>query len=152
MQNIDRNSFLNIVQCSRDLYNMLFHSPPPTKPPNWTRSRIRQQHLISLGIPVNLDEILPPQANGKSPLPPLQISTRPQSAPPPARDVRSPSKGPSSNQPSRSGTPQPSSRAGSSAASQLGLGPKPVLDEAKVNELIGIDTGMCLDLSTSRHY
>jgi hypothetical protein len=45
------------------MYKNLLQTPPPTKPPNWTRSRIRQQHLIALGVPVNLDEMLP-RANG----------------------------------------------------------------------------------------
>ncbi|KAI6130351.1 hypothetical protein EDD16DRAFT_1541774, partial [Pisolithus croceorrhizus] len=40
---------------------------PPTEPINWVRSRIRQQHLIALGLP---------------PLPPLHVSIRPMSAPP----------------------------------------------------------------------
>jgi len=35
-------------------------SPPPMQPPNWTRSRIRRLFLVSLGVPVDLDEILPP--------------------------------------------------------------------------------------------
>ena len=30
------------------------------QPPNWTRSRIRRLFLVSLGVPVDLDEILPP--------------------------------------------------------------------------------------------
>ncbi|KAK0461942.1 uncharacterized protein EV420DRAFT_1665579 [Desarmillaria tabescens] len=53
---------------SRNLFNMLVQSPPPTKPPNWIRSRIRH-------------EVLPPHTGGKA-LPPLHITTRPMSAPP----------------------------------------------------------------------
>ncbi|KAJ7498712.1 hypothetical protein FB451DRAFT_1384504 [Mycena latifolia] len=89
---------------SRELYTMLFQSPPPTKPPNWTRSRIRRQHLISLGIPVNLDEVLPPQANGKS-MPPLQVTTR----------------------------PIPGGRAEQ-------FGPKPEIDDAKIAQLLALDS------------
>jgi len=129
---------------SRDLYNMLFHSPPPTKPPNWTRSRIRQQHLISLGIPVNLDEVLP-HANGK-PLPPLQITTRPMSAPPGARNSSQQNTTPASTNHSRSGTPISASRSGPSTISQLGLGPKPELDNIKINELLELDPGMICPL------
>ncbi|KAJ7094568.1 hypothetical protein B0H15DRAFT_830058, partial [Mycena belliarum] len=113
---------------SRELYTMLFQSPPPTKPPNWTRSRIRRQHLISLGIPVNLDEVLPPQANGK-PMPPLQVTTRPMSAPPGPHNHHPPaSRGPSS----RSGTPQPGGRAEQ-------FGPKPEIDDAKIAHLLALD-------------
>lgn len=137
---------------SRDLYNILFHSPPPTKPPNWTRSRIRQQHLISLGIPVNLDELLP-HANGK-PLPPLQITTRPMSAPPGARNNSLPNKVLPSTNNSRSVTPISLNRSVPSTISQLGLGPKPELDDTKINELLALDpqTLPLLPLSTlERH-
>ncbi|MCJ1386876.1 hypothetical protein MMC17_010004 [Xylographa soralifera] len=34
-------------------------APPPLQPPDWTRSRIRRLFLVSLGVPVDLDEILP---------------------------------------------------------------------------------------------
>jgi len=126
---------------SRRLYTMLMDSPPLMQPINWTRSRIRQQHLIALGLPVNLDEILP-HANGK-PLPPLHISTRPMSAPPGPRNGPLHSTPPSRTN-SRAGTPvpgiaQPSTRPGPSTVSQLGLGPKPQLNEKKVEELLKLD-------------
>ncbi|KAJ6598850.1 hypothetical protein DFH09DRAFT_1021453 [Mycena vulgaris] len=111
---------------SRELYTMLFQSPPPTKPPNWTRSRIRRQHLIALGIPVNLDEVLP--ANGKS-LPTLQVTTRPMSAPPGPHNQSSASRGPAS----RAGTPQPGGRAEQ-------FGPKPEIDNAKIAQLLALDS------------
>ena len=44
------------------LWNQLA-APVPLNPPDWKRSRIRRHFLVSLGIPVNLDEILP--ASGK---------------------------------------------------------------------------------------
>ncbi|KAJ7490366.1 hypothetical protein B0H11DRAFT_2191593 [Mycena galericulata] len=113
---------------SRELYTMLFQSPPPTKPPNWTRSRIRRQHLISLGIPVNLDEVLPPQANGKS-LPAIQVTTRPMSAPPGPHNHPSAGGGPVP----RSGTPQTGGRAEQ-------FGPKPEIDDAKIAQLLSLDT------------
>lgn len=122
---------------------MLVQSSPPTKTPNWTRSRIRRQHLISLGIPVNLDEVLP-QANGKA-LPPLQITTRPMSAPPGPRNSmqknNSPRSGPGG---SRAGTPQPSNR--QAAPSQFG--PKPELDKAKISMLLGLDSGVFIPISS----
>lgn len=110
---------------------MLVQSPPPTRPPNWTRSRIRRQHLIALGIPVNLDEVLP-QANGKA-LPPLQITTRPMSAPPGPRNPPYPHNAPAStNNHSRASTPQP-------LPSQFG--PKPEIDNAKISKLLALDAG-----------
>ena len=44
-------------------------SPPPMQPPNWTRSRIRRLFLVSLGVPVDLDEILPPSKQKRLVLP-----------------------------------------------------------------------------------
>lgn len=44
------------------LWNQLA-APVPLNPPDWKRSRIRRLFLVSLGVPVNLDEILP--ASGK---------------------------------------------------------------------------------------
>ncbi|KAJ7180315.1 hypothetical protein C8R43DRAFT_972596 [Mycena crocata] len=113
---------------SRELYTMLFQSAPPTKPPNWTRSRIRRQHLIALGIPVNLDEVLPPQANGK-PLSTIQVTTRPMSAPPGPHNHPSVA----GNTAPRSGTPQSGGRAEQ-------FGPKPEIDSAKINQLLALDS------------
>lgn len=124
-----------ITYISRDLHKTLTQSPPPTKPPNWTRSRIRRQHLIALGIPVNLDEVLP-RANGK-PLPPLQITTRPMSAPPGPRNSFSQNAPPTSYHNSRAATPvsrQPTPPSH--------FGPKPELDNAKIGKLLELDPGM----------
>jgi hypothetical protein len=44
-------------------------APPPLQPPNWTRSRIRRLFLVSLGVPVDLDEILPASKQKKLILP-----------------------------------------------------------------------------------
>lgn len=117
------------------------------QPVNWTRSRIRRRHLISLGIPVNLDEVLP-KANGK--LPTLEITTRPMSAPP----------GPRTAPVQKTIAPQGSSRVGSprpgtpvtslpnaqsmsvqSMSAQLRLGPRPELDENKLNQLLALKPG-----------
>jgi hypothetical protein len=115
---------------SREMYKVLLQTPPPIKPPNWTRSRIRRQHLIALGIPVNLDEMLP-RANGKQ-LPPLEINTRPSSTPPSVSGRNS-----LSTHQSRSGTPQPSRQ--NSAVTQFG--PKPDLDMNKINALLQLEIG-----------
>ena len=39
------------------------------QPPNWTRSKIRRLFLVSLGVPVDLDEILPPSKQKRLILP-----------------------------------------------------------------------------------
>lgn len=44
-------------------------------PPNWTRSRIRRLFLVSLGVPVDLDEILPPSKQKRLVLPNINLSS-----------------------------------------------------------------------------
>lgn len=121
---------------------------PQLRPPNWTRSKIRRRHLISLGIPVNLDEVNPYSGSGRA-MPTLTITTRSSSTPP---THRPPSKGiqNGSAYPSRSGTPRPStslptptptsSRRTPNTASSLG--PKPELDREQITQLLTLDPGM----------
>lgn len=128
---------------SRQLYRLLLpNTPPVMQPVNWTRSRIRRQHLIALGIPVNLDEVLP-RTNGK--LPALEINTRPMSAPPgPRVAAGTRPRTPVAAGGSRVGTPQPGtpqSKYDASMAAQLHLGPKPELDQNKISELLRLDSG-----------
>ncbi|KAL1708629.1 hypothetical protein EV121DRAFT_196924 [Schizophyllum commune] len=117
---------------SRNMFNTLMQAPLPTKPPNWIRSRIRRQHLITLGIPVNLDEVLP-STGAKSALPQLHVSTRPMSAPPGPRHTPS-SSAPGSAANSRSGTP-----VGGRRAAQSPFGPKPSLDTDRIAELLALE-------------
>ncbi|KIY69761.1 hypothetical protein CYLTODRAFT_420449 [Cylindrobasidium torrendii FP15055 ss-10] len=119
---------------SRNLYNMLVQSPPSTQPPNWIRSRIRRQHLIALGIPVNLDEVLPPHSKG-SPLPPLHITTRPMSAPPGARGGVHPSRAAISS----ASNSRNNSRAGSPHPRDGAPGSRPAVDNDKIQELLSLD-------------
>lgn len=135
IRDVEGMSQILAVRDSRDLFNEITQPPPPSKPPNWTRSRIRRQHLITLGVPVNLDEVLEPQAPGKSALPPLHITSRPMSAPPgPRKQPHTNGNMASSVANSRSGTPQPGGRRAAS-----NLGPKPVLDEARISKLVEVD-------------
>ncbi|KAI5281499.1 hypothetical protein KEM54_003252 [Ascosphaera aggregata] len=53
-----------ITDRSRSLWSQLI-APPPLQPPNWVRSRIRRLFLISLGVPVDLDQILPAKKQKK---------------------------------------------------------------------------------------
>lgn len=59
---------------SRALWKQLI-TPPPLQPPNWTKSRIRRLFLISLGVPVDLDEILPPSKQKKLILPDMHLES-----------------------------------------------------------------------------
>ncbi|GAB7366117.1 hypothetical protein MBLNU230_g7679t1 [Neophaeotheca triangularis] len=60
---------------SLSLWHQLL-SPPPMAPPNWTRSRIRRLFLVSLGVPVDLDEILPPSKQKRLILPNINLPAR----------------------------------------------------------------------------
>lgn len=59
---------------SRSLWKQLI-TPPPLQPPNWTQSRIRRLFLVSLGVPVDLDEILPPSKQKKLILPDINLES-----------------------------------------------------------------------------
>ncbi|KAK2757007.1 hypothetical protein FQN54_004975 [Arachnomyces sp. PD_36] len=48
-------------------------APPPLQPPNWIKSRIRRLFLVSLGVPVDLDEILPASKQKKLVLPSINL-------------------------------------------------------------------------------
>lgn len=56
-------------------------APPPLQPQNWVKSRIRRLFLVSLGVPVDLDEILPASKQKKLVLPSINpdISSDPHS-------------------------------------------------------------------------
>ncbi|KAL1884253.1 hypothetical protein VTK73DRAFT_3237 [Phialemonium thermophilum] len=53
---------------SASLWSQLV-APPPLQPPDWIRSRIRRLFLVSLGVPVDLDEIHPTSKQKKLILP-----------------------------------------------------------------------------------
>ncbi|KKA31109.1 hypothetical protein TD95_000563 [Thielaviopsis punctulata] len=67
----ENTSFL--TQRSASLWSQLV-APPPLAPPDWIRSRIRRLFLVSLGVPVDLDEILPASKQKKLVLPSLSVS------------------------------------------------------------------------------
>jgi hypothetical protein len=48
---------------------------PPLQPPDWLRSRIRRLFLVSLGVPIDLDEILPASKQKKLILPSIHLHT-----------------------------------------------------------------------------
>lgn len=58
---------------SSSLWSQLV-APPPLQPPNWIRSRIRRLFLVSLGVPVDLDEILPASKQKKLVLPSIHLN------------------------------------------------------------------------------
>lgn len=50
-------------------------APPPLQPQNWVKSRIRRLFLVSLGVPVDLDEILPASKQKKLVLPSIDLDS-----------------------------------------------------------------------------
>ncbi|KAI9835449.1 MAG: hypothetical protein M1819_002367 [Sarea resinae] len=64
---------LFLTERSASLWSQLV-APPPLQPPNWVRSRIRRLFLVSLGVPVDLDEILPASKQKKLVLPSTRLS------------------------------------------------------------------------------
>ncbi|ORX35116.1 hypothetical protein BD324DRAFT_633933 [Kockovaella imperatae] len=60
-----------VSESSREAYAQLT-TAPILRSLDWTRSRVRREHLISMGVPVNLDEV---DSHRLSSLPPLRIST-----------------------------------------------------------------------------
>lgn len=70
---------------SSSLWSQLV-APPPLQPPDWVRSRIRRLFLVSLGVPVDLDEILPASKQKKLILPSIHIPG--EKSPRPSADER----------------------------------------------------------------
>jgi Domain of unknown function (DUF5102) len=71
---IQPESAIFATERSRALWKQLI-TPPPLQPPNWTKSRIRRLFLVSLGVPVDLDEILPPSKQKKLVLPDMHLES-----------------------------------------------------------------------------
>ncbi|KAL8903271.1 MAG: hypothetical protein Q9207_004040 [Kuettlingeria erythrocarpa] len=67
-QSIGSPPSLFLTPRSRSLFTQLI-APPPLSPPNWLRSRTRRLFLVSLGVPIDLDEILPKSKQKKLVLP-----------------------------------------------------------------------------------
>jgi hypothetical protein len=76
-EQIPTESLIFPSERSRSLWKQLV-TPPPLQPPNWTKSRIRRLFLVSLGVPVDLDEILPPSKQKKLILPDINIGPHPR--------------------------------------------------------------------------
>lgn len=64
-----------LTERSKSLWEQLV-APPPLQPPDWVRSRIRRLFLVSLGVPVDLDEILPASKQKKLILPSVEAESR----------------------------------------------------------------------------
>jgi len=78
-------SSIFLSERSLSLWSQLI-APPPLAPPNWVRSRIRRLFLVSLGVPVDLDEILPASKQKKLVLPSINLPG--ERSPRPSMDSR----------------------------------------------------------------
>ncbi|KAJ5921383.1 hypothetical protein N7466_009709 [Penicillium verhagenii] len=110
-------------------------APPPLQPQNWVKSRIRRLFLVSLGVPVDLDEILPASKQKKLILPSIDFES---GANTPAARSRSQARkegegdgSPNDTQPGSEGQ-APSSRVKNA---RRGAAPPPQLDLSAVRRL-----------------
>ncbi|WAO88267.1 Hypothetical protein NCS54_00560500 [Fusarium falciforme] len=71
---LSKDSSVFFTPRSASLWSQLV-APPPLAPPDWIRSRTRRLFLVSLGVPVDLDEILPASKQKKLVLPSLNVRT-----------------------------------------------------------------------------
>ncbi|KAJ6044151.1 uncharacterized protein N7446_002347 [Penicillium canescens] len=108
-------------------------APPPLQPQNWVKSRIRRLFLVSLGVPVDLDEILPASKQKKLILPSIDLE---------GSGAKSPTSRPTS-QPGKEGDGtadnaekgQASSRQKHTSTSRRGAPPPPEMDLSAVRRL-----------------
>lgn len=106
-------------------------SPPPMQPPNWTRSRIRRLFLVSLGVPVDLDEILPPSKQKRLVLPNINLpsgSPRPSTALDRLKDAPTGANSSTTSLDSKTGIPKPKPPSSKSLRTPKGPPPPPSFD------------------------
>ncbi|CAO1615187.1 unnamed protein product [Jaminaea pallidilutea] len=166
IRQVEGPSQVLVGESSRQIYSGL-SKQSSLQPVDWLRSRTRKDLHISLGVPINLDEIMPGHTSGSgsgSKLPPLALNLgsngdaegRPSSAPPSEGTsgrrqlLLAGSAGTSSGGPSRSSSMRSNSNRGDSFEASrkqkimekrmedLGLGPKPEVDLKRVDEVCGL--------------
>ncbi|KAJ5609747.1 hypothetical protein N7528_010314 [Penicillium herquei] len=111
-------------------------APPPLQPQNWVKSRIRRLFLVSLGVPVDLDEILPASKQKKLILPSIDLESG--SATPAARSRsqgRAEGDGSNNNDPNSSNTAAAGQAPSRSKTMRRGAPPPPGLDLSAVRRL-----------------
>lgn len=74
VEDISDSSAIFSSERSLSLWSQLV-APPPLQPQNWVKSRIRRLFLVSLGVPVDLDEILPASKQKKLILPSIDLDS-----------------------------------------------------------------------------
>nr|XP_019048206.1 hypothetical protein I302_01971 [Kwoniella bestiolae CBS 10118]OCF27136.1 hypothetical protein I302_01971 [Kwoniella bestiolae CBS 10118] len=137
-----------VGESSRDAYAQLT-TAPMLKPLDWTRSRVRREHLISMGVPVNLDEV---DSHRLSALPPLRITTnthaQDRSIPRRAESLDVNGGRYSTSQKGKSREVSPNAQTAPNSAGVMkgargigkyGLGGKPEFDGGKAEEYCGLE-------------
>ncbi|KAH7170626.1 hypothetical protein EDB81DRAFT_776195 [Dactylonectria macrodidyma] len=121
---LSKESSIFLTPRSASLWSQLV-APPPLAPPDWIRSRIRRLFLVSLGVPVDLDEILPASKQKKLVLPSLHaLSTSPRTS----SDSRSVSRLRQGEENTSSTSVDTQGRPSSSSRKRKGPPPQPELD------------------------
>ena len=118
---------------SASLWSQLV-APPPLSPPDWIRSRIRRLFLVSLGVPVDLDEILPASKQKKLVLPSLSLHPGAAASPRTSTDSRSVSRLKQTGQ-NASSTSVDSQGKPSTSKRRKGPPPEPELDLVSAKQL-----------------
>ncbi|GAA5860275.1 hypothetical protein JCM3774_000366 [Rhodotorula dairenensis] len=143
-----------VTESSRSLWSEL-STLPPLRPVDWRRSRIRREHLISMGFPVSQEEEtpLPSMTAQTSPNPAFSVPARPSSAPPPASSSSAAALSSSQNGLGRPSTPLGTTAALSARGNhpngrlQRSLGPgglapaPPPFDHARADQVLAISEG-----------
>ncbi|WFC95678.1 hypothetical protein MBRA1_002331 [Malassezia brasiliensis] len=110
--------------------------PIASTPLDWRRSATRRRHLISLGIPVNLDEVQQPAAS-RAVLPPLQLHVEPAKSSGPAAGRASDSASPAAGTESPAEGAAPAEGWGARRRREVG-GEPPQVSMERVEELVAI--------------
>ncbi|PYI01993.1 hypothetical protein BO78DRAFT_400930 [Aspergillus sclerotiicarbonarius CBS 121057] len=111
-------------------------APPPLQPQNWVKSRIRRLFLVSLGVPVDLDEILPASKQKKLILPSVNLDdTRPSFAPPTAHSRSQSLAAKRDSTQSGPGSPGPQQQSRTRTSRRREPSPPPELDLSAVHRL-----------------
>ena len=131
--NSNRNTVFQ-TERSQSLWSQLV-APPSLNPPNWIKSRTRRLFLVSLGVPVDLDEILPASKQRKLILPSMTVSG--ERSPRPWAEERSSSAAARAKQKKQSATWADSSSA-KADQSRRGSAQPPEFDIGSVNIVCSI--------------
>ncbi|RAH52624.1 hypothetical protein BO85DRAFT_407755 [Aspergillus piperis CBS 112811] len=111
-------------------------APPPLQPQNWVKSRIRRLFLVSLGVPVDLDEILPASKQKKLILPSVNLDDTRRSSTPPTAHSRSQSLAAKRDSTqSGPGSPGPNQQSRTRTSRRREPSPPPELDLPAVHRL-----------------